>query len=192
MDAKQKIIASHINEWEPQGIDHLISPHTDFLRELLEYYWNEKASGKEMAFPHVLMHTTRDGLGRSCIARLLSSELGMTYVEKVGYWLSRNGDELAQLFETPNTLLFLETNKYCISPPSVNLILQLLQNPHEVVFKDFFAHILTGRTVLKKLHSFPDSLSTHNGFSVLTFRIRSCISFETAGLPIFFRDLHRQ
>jgi Holliday junction resolvasome RuvABC ATP-dependent DNA helicase subunit len=139
MDAKQKTIASHINEWEPQGIDHLISPHTNFLRELIEFYWNEKASGKEMAFPHILLHSTRDGLGRSCIARLLSSELGLTFVEKVGYWLSRNGDELAPLFESRNTLLFLETNRYGLSTQSVNLILQLLHNPQEVFFKDLFA-----------------------------------------------------
>jgi Holliday junction resolvasome RuvABC ATP-dependent DNA helicase subunit len=169
MDEKQKIIASNVNEWEPLSIDHLISHHKDFLRELLEYHWNEKNSGKQMNFPHILMYATRDGLGRSCIARLLSSELGLTYVEKVGYWLSRNGDELAQLFESRNTLLFLETNKYYLSTPSINLILQLLRNPREVFFKDLFANDS------RKVEVAPDFtliLSTENSTLFDTFHDR--------------------
>jgi Holliday junction resolvasome RuvABC ATP-dependent DNA helicase subunit len=169
MNEKQKIIASEVNEWEPVSIDHLISPHTDFLRELLEYYWNEKASGKEMNFPHILMYSNKDGLGRSCISRLLSSELGLNYVEKVGYWLSKAGEELAELFECKNTLLFLETNKYALSTSSVSLILQLLHNPKEIFYMDMLNY------VPKKVQAAPDFtliLSTENSTVWDTFQDR--------------------
>lgn len=170
MEMKQNIIAENIDQWQPVTIEHLISPHTDYVRELLGYYWTERAYGKkDMPFPPILMYATRDGLGRKCLGKIIASELGYTFTEKVGYWLSRNGAELVDLFETPNTLLFLETNKYNLSTPSVNLILRLLDNPKELVFTDPFSD------VARKFEASSDFsliLSTENAILFDTFKDR--------------------
>lgn len=170
MDIRQKTIASGVNEWEPVAIDHLISPHTDYVRELLNYFWTERANGKkDIPFPSILMFTTRDGLGRKCLSRVLSSELGYTFIEKIGYWLSQDGEELAQSFELPNTMLFLETNKHQLSTLSVNLILRLLQNPKEFVFTNPFSGIVRNINVPA---DFTLILSTENAVLFDTFKDR--------------------
>lgn len=81
--------AVDVYELEPQVIDHLISPHTEIMRNALDSYWIDRREGKNSTFGPVLIYGA-PFQGKRLAANIMASELGVELREIItsGMWRS--------------------------------------------------------------------------------------------------------
>lgn len=94
----------------PPTLDHVVGQKqaVEQLRVALAAYWNERAAGRAASFGGVLMSGPA-GVGKTCMAKILASELGANLKEVLGQSLDMGEDFHAVLMESnDDTVLFID------------------------------------------------------------------------------------
>jgi Holliday junction resolvasome RuvABC ATP-dependent DNA helicase subunit len=131
----EKIIATNVNDWEPNLYNFIGQEKTIFLlRSVVESYFNDKIENKNPKLPVTLL-TGKAGTGKRAIALCCHKAIGNLKF-RVGNMLGI-GESIADFFDNSNSsehITYYITNPFQISPTTEAALIKIIRDK---VFSSF-------------------------------------------------------